>query len=802
MLTSYFRQFIISALLGACALGAPAPAGSPAAGTGDTGSQGNGAGYGSGEGANIKVNFPNTPIRGIIPVYQQITGKKMILDGQLDGETLKIMGPRPMNKKEAVAFIEACLLLNGYAVIDVDDETVKIIHWSGGKSPTTAGLPVYTSLKDLPTNEKIVHFVLPLQNISPEEATKAFSTVIKLDSYGAITPVNNTANIIITENTATIRSICELAQVIDVPPAEIANEIIDLKRSDAEKVADIVKEIYEEKEKAESTVQYRGAHGVNPSAPQNVASPVQQVSLAPGSSTNGSTNPTAAKVKVIPDRRTNSLLVIARPVDITYIRTLVEKLDRESTDTNFLERKLKYMPVTEFLAVAKDALSKNTDISSESGTSGGTSGGTTKGTRSRRTGTSTNTPSTDAAQRNNQAYGNNNNTGFGGAGGGANGSRSGQGAPRSSLGDPEQSGAPESVVVGKTLLIADARSNTLIVSGSPEDVQTIDKLIERMDLRPQQIYISTIIAQVNLGKTDDYGFDFVQGLNDFTLQQGQLATAAAASGTSTTTAATSTVGSLLGTGTGSTTTTSTIGLQAAGTPGLMSFPLNHKFNLYGQIGTLGSYIHALQGNNNVKLLSRPCFYLRNNEKAVISSGQRIAVPVSTLSNVGAGVGNTASVSSSIDYRDVVLKLEVIPLINSNDEVTLQIAQVNDSITGSQAIGGNQVPTIGTQELQTTVTLKNGSTVVLGGLITENTTDNQDGVPILRSIPIIKNLFNRTQKQKTRQETLIFIQPSIIKSTDPLDMPNTLEAGRSTVLQEGLQFADERPEVRRALPMPR
>jgi len=155
-------------------------------------------------------------------------------------------------------------------------------------------------------------------------------------------------------------------------------------------------------------------------------------------------------------------------------------------------------------------------------------------------------------------------------------------------------------------------------------------------------------------------------------------------------------------------------------------------------------LHLLEGNKNFKVLNRPSMTVRNNEKAVISNGQRIAVPVSTLSNVGGGVGNTAAVSSSIDYRDVVLKLEVVPLINSNDEVTLRIAQVNDNVVGQQTIGGNSIPTIGTQELVTTVSVKDGATVVLGGLITEREQRTENGVIFLRRIPVLKHLFNRKQ----------------------------------------------------------
>ncbi|MDB6137242.1 MAG: Type secretion system protein, partial [Verrucomicrobiaceae bacterium] len=208
MLMAPFRQSLVSpprlwslailAVVSTCALHAQAPAGSPLQTLGTTPPPETAVAPGA-DGATIKVNFPNTPIMGIIPVYQQITGKKMILDGQLQGETLKIVGVRPMSKKEAVAFIEASLLLNGYAIIDKDPETVMLIHSAGGKSPTPEGLPVFSSIRDLPETEKIVHFVLPLQNISPDEATKAFTTVIKLHTYGAITPVNNTSNIIITE---------------------------------------------------------------------------------------------------------------------------------------------------------------------------------------------------------------------------------------------------------------------------------------------------------------------------------------------------------------------------------------------------------------------------------------------------------------------------------------------------------------------------------------------------------------------------------------------------------------------------
>ena len=226
----------------------------------------------------------------------------------------------------------------------------------------------------------------------------------------------------------------------------------------------------------------------------------------------------------------------------------------------------------------------------------------------------------------------------------------------------------------------------------------------------------------------------------------------------------------------------------------------NQLNLYGQIGSLSSYIKLIDGNNDFKVLATPSVYAKNAAKSVISSGQRIAVPAQILSNGGfsSGIANT---SVSVEYRDVLLKLEVVPLINSDDKVTLKIAQINDNIVGTQTISGNTVPTIGTQELVTEVAIKNGATVVLGGLITERVSNTERGAIFLRRIPILKHLFGTTNKETKREELLIFIQPHIIKSSDRHDGPNRIEAGRTDLFDEAMQFGSPALEdIPRALPV--
>jgi type II secretory pathway component GspD/PulD (secretin) len=119
-------------------------------------------------------------------------------------------------------------------------------------------------------------------------------------------------------------------------------------------------------------------------------------------------------------------------------------------------------------------------------------------------------------------------------------------------------------------------------------------------------------------------------------------------------------------------------------------------------------------------MSRPTVFTSNNKKAIIASGREIPVPVNTLSNVNTGnvINNTAAVSSSIEYKKVVLQLEVVPLINSEKEVSLDILQKLDSVIpgADVSISGNRVPTIDTKYIRTNVAAPNGSTIILGGLI--------------------------------------------------------------------------------------
>src|SRR5260370_4941679 len=160
-------------------------------------------------------------------------------------------------------------------------------------------------------------------------------------------------------------------------------------------------------------------------------------------------------------------------------------------------------------------------------------------------------------------------------------------------------------------------------------------------------------------------------------------------------------------------------------------------NVYVAAGNyLAAIVHALESSGKFKVISRPMVFTSNNKKAIIASGTEVPIPVNTLTNVNntgvvANTG-TAAVASSIEYKKVALQLEVVPLINSEKEVSLDILQKIDSIIpgANQNIGGNMDPTISTRYIRTNDSAGNASTIVLGGLKQENKEQKLSCSPVM------------------------------------------------------------------------
>ena len=159
--------------------------------------------------------------------------------------------------------------------------------------------------------------------------------------------------------------------------------------------------------------------------------------------------------------------------------------------------------------------------------------------------------------------------------------------------------------------------------------------------------------------------------------------------------------------------------------------------------------------------------------------------------------------SSIEFKKVALQLEVVPLINSEKEVSLDILQKIDSLVagGNVNISGNSVPTIATRYIRTNVTAPNGGTIILGGLIQDNKGTNISGIPYLDKIPLLGSLFRNTSKTHNRTELIVLMRPEVTLTN--LDLYR-LRAKNEQKTHLGPELNEEEmvtPETGKELPPP-
>ncbi|AND69846.1 pilus modification protein PilQ [Dyella thiooxydans] len=288
----------------------------------------------------------------------------------------------------------------------------------------------------------------------------------------------------------------------------------------------------------------------------------------------------------------------------------------------------------------------------------------------------------------------------------------------------------------------DNRTNTLLISDTPEKIKEIRALVAVLDRPVQQVLIESRIVVATDQFTRELGAKF--GINGSrTNPSGQVLQ----------------LGGALGTAQGSNTNAATLG----------SGGLNVNLPVSGPAGSFGLAIlganyaldlelSAAQTEGRGEVISSPRVITANQQEAVIRQGQQIGYVTYQNSATGAAGSGTATVQ----FKDAVLELKVTPTITADNRVYLKINVKKDALAKFiDAPGSGQVPQIDTRELNTSVLVDNGQTVVLGGIYEITKQNTVTKVPGLGDIPGIGMLFRKTSRQNDKAELLIFVTPRIL-----------------------------------------
>ncbi|PSW60272.1 type II secretion system protein GspD [Photobacterium kishitanii] len=314
------------------------------------------------------------------------------------------------------------------------------------------------------------------------------------------------------------------------------------------------------------------------------------------------------------------------------------------------------------------------------------------------------------------------------------------------------SGQGQSASKDDVMISAHAPTNSLIISAPADVMKRLESIIAQLDIRRAQVHIEAMIVEVQEGEGVDFGVQWgsqdggvIQFGNSSAPIGGLLSAQEAAKDTTTVQHGTNSEGVPYTT---ETTESGDLAPMAAFLGGVKGAAAAIA------LGDWTALVTAVQSNRNVNVLSTPNITVLDNQEANLSVGQE--VPVTTGSQTGS---NNDNPFTTVERKDVGIQLKVTPQINEGDSVQMKIEQVVSQV--ADANGAVDIR-FDKRELTTSVLVKDGNMIALGGLMQEKTLESEQKVPILGDIPVLGALFRSTNNQTEKTNLMIFIRPTILR----------------------------------------
>ena len=304
------------------------------------------------------------------------------------------------------------------------------------------------------------------------------------------------------------------------------------------------------------------------------------------------------------------------------------------------------------------------------------------------------------------------------------------------------SGEEKEMVLSRDIkVVPDPATNSLVITARADEFEALNDVIKKLDIVRKQVFIEALIMEVNAKNTFSFGINWAGAQQD-----GNFAV----------------IGGV-NTGGGSAT------LQPGGTVALPSglslgALLLNAFSIGGTEYNIQSILSLVKGNSDVNVLATPQLLTLDNEEASVEVVDNIPFSKeSTASNDG------TFTTQSMDYKDVGVKLKIVPRISDDGSLRLEVEQEVSRVANSllTLTNGDQIvaPTTRKRLIKSTILLQDKQTAVIGGLLDDSTETIQSGVPVLSDIPLLGWLFKSRSETKTKTTLFVFITPKIIRSQD-------------------------------------
>ena len=719
------------------------------------------------------LNFKDASIDAVLEQLSEVAKFIIVKETKIEGRST-LLSMTPVSPDEAVALLNTALKSNGYAAIQMG-RILKIVSRDKAKK---ANIPVRSGSdpKKIEPTDELITQVIPIKYADAAQLRQDLTPLI--NTAEADFTANASSNtIIITDSASNIRRLVEIINFLDTQMSTAGDvKVIQLKFANATTVARLITDVFRE----DTTAQGGQGGGGGGQGGRGGGGPGGQGGRGGGGPGGGGGSPFGGgggpggifgamfgargagqgsqsgarrqiRLTAAADERTNTIVVSGPADTLIVVAKVVQEIDADPSENesvniyqvkNGRARNLESVVNSIFGGGAYGAGGRSTGINTQTqrrtGSTGFGSTGSSTGGRSG--GGGGRSSSGSAGSMFGSLGGGGQRTGGGGFGGGGFGG-GGFGGGGQALSSAARSTAAG--LSGQVYAVADDDTNSLLVMTNPKSWNRVKQVIEELDRPTPQVLIKVLIAEVTHDDATDLGAEF-SVLNIRSSGFGQK----------------------VGTD---------FGLAAAG-GGLVAKVLEQDFS---------ATIRALQTAGKLDVLSRPYILTSDNQQATITVGK--SVPFVGESRFT----DTAQTINTIEYRDIGIILDVIPHINADGLVIMDVAPSISAMTGEFiTVSENlRAPVYAVRSAQSRVSIKDRQTIVIGGLMEDRDIATIDKVPILGDIPILGLAFQRKQSKKTKTELLIFITPHVASAPKDLTdiskqeeksaklIPNAVEKGR-------------------------
>jgi len=641
---------------------------------------------------------------------------------------ITLLSKTAVTADEAYAAFLASLTSNGLAIYPTGKYWKLVRIGDAKKVP----LPTYTGDGATPADEQPITRLIRLRYADADQVRGIMGNFIS--PQGADLQSVPPDLLIITDISLNIRRIEKLIESIDRSGSGEVIRLIQVRHAAAKDLADKINQIFAQGASAPG----RGRRSLLAGRPAAPGAPGTGAPAAPAAAVD------VQVTKIIPDDRTNKLIVVADEKSFERIAELVAQLDVPTADAGGIHVIYLKNASAEELATTLSNLAQ------------GKSGRTTPGA----------SPTIPVP-----------------------------GAPQGPNRPPAASGGGSAVTAelftGDVKVTADKAQNALVVQASGADIAVMRRLVDKLDRPRRQVFVEAVIMEVNLNNQTEFGvgghgavpvtLNGKTGFIPVNMSPGRINTVGTLSN----------VASLV-----------SLGGFLTGFSGPVSASLK---DLGLNIPSLGVMVQALQTSSDVNVISMPHIVASDNEESEITVGQNVPFQAGytpsglsgLLGSAGANANSTTSALTGlsglsgliapIQRQNVELKLKIKPQINEGDNVRLQIDEQTEEIASTDPTLG---PTTAKRTVKTQIVVKDQTTIVIGGLIQERSVRSVKKIPLLGSLPILGWLFRDTSTTKTKTTLLLFLTPYIIR--DQADYRRIYEIKRKEQQDFVEQFYGRRP----------